>query len=153
MRILLFCVIMVVAPLLPGTAQTKPKKCNHNEFALQYRAMSVRGIYNYWEAYPGSSHSPVLIEHFDTNDDLRWTARAERGCSQGVGRCWLMLDTASDGVVDGGQMRIEMNYFETGDRRYMLLSQLWENIVYAYFKTNPFSPHSPSNPLILLSRL
>jgi len=142
MKFHLFSLLLTVAPLHSAYAQFKPEECVRNGYELKYSASSDKGSYYYWEAYPGSSHSPVLIEHFDTTDDLKWTARAERGCSQGVSRCWLMLDTASDGAVEGGQMRIEMNYFALGDKSYIVFSHLWESIVYAYVKANPFNKFS-----------
>ena len=73
MKYFLLSMIVALATFKSAFAEAVPKKCVRDGYELQFSAQSIHGSYNYWEAYPGSSHSPVLIEHFDHNDDLRWT--------------------------------------------------------------------------------
>lgn len=131
-------VVALVSISEPGLANFSPiHDCNRDGYELLYQASTDRGTFAYWEQFPGSPSSPVLIEYMSMTAGKHWTALAERGCSQGVPRCYLSLEYLLDGKPHH-EFRIEMNYVNTPGNDLLVFSHLSEKITYAYFKSHPF---------------
>jgi len=121
------------------------QSCTQDGFELLYQSTSENGYFTYWEEHPASPASKALIKRHDLLGQILWTTEAERGCSQGVGRCWLTLGYDMDGQPFD-ELSIEMNYFSVKESNFLLFSQLSESITYTYFKSYPSNRFTLKNP-------
>lgn len=132
------CILfLLVLPSQILASEDNQAKCYRDEAKQLFHSVNERGVFQYWEENPGSSHSQIAITHHDQNGDLIWETQAERGCSQGVSRCYLDLGYILDGE-SSHDLRIEMNYFSIAGTQYLVFSHLEEQIISAYSKWHPF---------------